>query len=128
MVSALNGQMLDSCWCLGLVFVYQVYFLLVFIQDVFWDLVNPIGDCRWEHKVLCFLLTLWFDGPEYLLNIKFEPFFEHLISLIDASSLQFRKVDVFSLKHIHQPAWCCHNNIHTISELSNLLINWCTSI
>ena len=120
--------MFDCCWSLILSFWDEIDFLFGLIHELARYFVNPFGNCCWKHKILSFLFSLIFNKIINIFNIKFKTFFEHLICLIDTSCLKFSKVYTFSFNEIHKSAWSSNNNIDSISQFTNLIIDWSTSI
>ena len=64
----------------------------------------------------------------YLLDVFLETHFEHLVSFIENQTLQTAKVDVSSLNVVKHSPSCSNENINTISQILDLLLDINSSV
>ncbi len=110
-----------------------------------WVIDRIYSWCFWENKWYIFAIEIWFKKPynlvgvgcrkcHYLLEIwEWLPdFFDwwgkshihHLIDFINNKKRNIRKVDKFSLHHIHKSSWSSNNNLWSWFEKFDLSSHW----
>lgn len=128
MIRTLYSEMLDCGWSLILTFWDEIDFLFGWIHEFTCYFIDPFRNSGWKHKILGFLSSLIFNKVVNVLDIQFKTFFEHLIGLIDTCCLELTEIYALSLNKIHKSAWSGDDDINSVSQFTDLIVNWGTSI
>ena len=118
-----EGVVIDSLRSSNVLVLDHVHSFHVLVEVLLCDFVDPSGNSGGKHDVLGLLLGRLAHMPEDFLDIVFESFLEHRVSLIDANDLNTLQVECFSFKQINQSAWRGNNDSDSSVDFIDLPIN-----